>query len=407
METVPGVSSRERLSPEDRTYKKQLDAVYESLYDIPRGATEAQLQAYRELNRDSIDTLEKLIQHPRFSDTAIRYLSILSYAYPYDGDGPRSDDVTDLDLANGERARTILFAHKELLVEKALADKRDSRSVLMQLDSIPGYEEEIGSYLDQEVEKTGLDLSELETAWMQTGKEESYKSLRLYNLFQLLRLEKEVPGAGSELFHQFGIADFARYPIEVLRKQYENKDNVEDPYGIMLYPRSDWNGAFYHEDEMIEKLHASLGGRYQLRIIECEGKWDIARQLISLNRKYAEAEDGHKIAFAIVSGHGNKNIIDFGGTDPRHRLHVDDFLNKGIERTSSFFEGSPTFIMVSCTTGTEGGIAQEMSRSLSATVIAPSGITSLKSIAMNEDRGFDVNYSPGVQTQVYVNGEKK
>lgn len=406
MELFPKNEQSKGEDSKNEEYRKMLDGVNEGLLDIPVGAGEEQLERYRQMQTESIDTLRELMTHPEFADEAIRDLSIMALAIKRDG--VVLPGVNDVDYENGARCREILFANKELLFEKALDQKHSSHKwgSMFQIEAIPGYEEELEKYLKNQVEKLGLNLREFEAAWAQAGKEEDQKDHRLYNIFQLLRLDRRLPGSAMELFHRFGIADFARYPLDVLIEQYENRDITDRPYGIMLYPRSDWNGAFYSEEELIAEFHQSLQGSYELRIIECESKWDIGKSLFALDKAYAQAEDGHKIAFAVVCGHGNREVIDFGGKEERHRLHISDLGGTGIGRSTMFFEENPTLVIFSCTTGTEGGVGQELSKAMHATVIAPDGVTSPQSIELNKETGsFDVQYKMYAGTRKYKNGE--
>ena len=399
MERIPTVPAESQTNEE---YRAVLDVVQEGLLDIPVDASEEELERYRVAIRDALPLLESLIGHAELGSEAPRDLAFIALAFPREG--VTLPGITDLDYENGAQARRILFAHKEALLKEALEEKKHPHwTHIIQLESVPGYDEEIGAYLREEVQSLGLDLSELEEAWKQAGEEERYKEYKTYNLFQLLRLEKKVPGSGMELFRRFGIADFARYPIEVLEAQYRERENVESPYGIMLYPRSDWNGAFYHEEDLIRNFSESLEGSHQLRIIECESKWEIAKQLLSLQQAYEQKEEGHKISFVVLCGHGNNEVIDFGGKEKRHRLHISDLTGEGISRTGSFFEEDATVIIFSCTTGMEGGIGQELSRALQATVIAPIDATSPESV-IYENGAFHVTYKNDVPANSFHKG---
>jgi hypothetical protein len=225
----------------------------------------------------------------------------------------------------------------------------------------------------------------------------------MYNLSQLLRLEKRIPGAALELYRLYGIVDFARYPLDLLIEQYENRENTETPYGIAIYPRSDWNGAFYAEEHMLEELSRSLRGSYQLRIVECENKRDFARRLLQLNALYGGEGEGHTISFAILNGHGSKDGISLGKGDEEH-IVVDDLLGEGVKRSGSFFSEDPTFILVSCEVGESGGLAEELSKTFNATVIAPIGDTNSESIVYKKKQdAFSVRYKKA-PTQVYKDG---
>lgn len=387
--------------------RELLDQMTEALLENPINITPEQSHAYSVAVSEAVPELEQLMHDPQHQEEAIRNLIIISYGYSYAEDGDSALDISDIDKESGQRAVEILFKNKELILELALKEKRHPRfSNIVRLEKVPGYEEEMTNYLAEEIGKAGLDLTVLEAAWSQAGFEDRNDSYRILNIFQLLRLEREVPGAALELFNQFGIADFARYPLDALITQYEQRENIETPYGIMLYPRSDWNGAFYNDVDMIREFSDSLGDTAALRFVECESKIDIARQLLSLQQKYEKAEGGHKISFAVICGHGNRELMDFGGKDERHRLNISDLSGQGIARTKAFFEDDATLVLFSCTTGEEGGLGQQLSGALELTVIAPDGITSPTSITYEQEReDFSVAYHGGINTKVYKNGE--
>lgn len=400
MERVPKPTTVDSSMEKSRQYKALFKKLEVGLYEIPRDATEEDLQRYREDQRDALGTLEHLMGVPEFSHKAIAFLVAMSHI-------PSKEEsytgLTELDHENGAEARKILSAHKDLLLEDALNSEFEGATALTRIQHIPGCGEEIDLYLKEQVSNAGFDVAGLEKVWAQTARENELPRRITENLFQLLRLERDVPGSAKELHSQFGITCFARYPLEVLKEQYENRSRADLPYGAMLYPQADWNGAFYSGQQMISDLHSSLAGTYQLRILEGETKIDVVRKLLSLNQMYAEQDGGHKIAFAIICGHGKKDAIHFGGDDEKHFLKVSDLSGKGAARTSSFFEEHPTVVLSSCSTGMEGGVAEELSRALQATVIAPDGVTSTESIVFDKVNGFSVKYR-GVATKKYVNG---
>lgn len=132
------------------------------------------------------------------------------------------------------------------------------------------------------------------------------------NMDKVFRLEDQREGIARFLYKEFGIRNFERYPESILLAQYDEFEDVEKPYGVLLEATSDYNGAFsaWHQTEIWEKLFEHIKEEYAFRIAEAKSKRDIARQLIRLKRKYG---DHHKISFAFIGGHGNEDSIVFGG----------------------------------------------------------------------------------------------
>lgn len=383
----------------DVHYRKILDKVSEALLEIPSDATEEDLKNFRSVIDEHIDVLSALLQKDQFAREALRNLSFIALAH--EGCGV---PCTEQEYENGLKAREIMFANKGRILEIALQEEINPRyGFLIFMNDIPGYADEMNAYLAEEVLKAGLDLTALEEAWSKSGNEKEFENHRMYNIFQLLKLESLAPGAPKALFDRFGISTFARYPLQTLLKQFESIDTLDMPYGILLYPRSDWNGVFYNSVQMIEHFDASLEEDFLLRIIECQSGTEIARRLLSLQHTY-EAEGGEKIAFAVIGGHGNQHTIVFGDREKGQEIDIEALGGPGLKRARSLFSPEAVFVLSSCSTGVEGGVAQEFSRIFDATVIAPDANTSTESVTYKaEVADFDVNYR-GARALRYKSG---
>lgn len=233
------------------------------------------------------------------------------------------------------------------------------------------------------------------------------------NLKSIIELESKKPGAAKFLYKEFGIADFGRYPVDLLLKQYEEADNIKNPYGVVIFPRNDWNGAFYETGRKLKSLLVGLENHnFSLRVFECEGKFGVARALLKLNKKYNPPDgSGHKISLAIIGGHGTENSIQFGGKGESNSLYLEDLTGKGAQKTNKFFEENPTIILVSCSTGVDKGIGQKLSKVLGARVIAPMVPTNVNEFRVSKRLDikprFNVIYNKDDAKSVFVGGEKK
>jgi len=244
------------------------------------------------------------------------------------------------------------------------------------------------------ISRVNLEEGKIIDAWKRSIPSAMFSEIVGRNIYTLKKLEDERPGAAKILYKKFGIADFGRYRVEMLIRQYDEIKETKKPYGIVLYPRDDNNGAFYESSEILNKVSMELKEKgFALRIIECESKQNIARRLIAMNKEYG------KMLFAIVGGHGTEDSIVFGGEGKEHKLYKEDLLGRGVRRSSKFFVDNPTIILISCLTGAEGGIAQKLSRIWSARVIAPEAETYIKEIHVDVKNGkpiFDVKYEDDV-----------
>jgi len=216
------------------------------------------------------------------------------------------------------------------------------------------------------------------------------------NISKIIELENKQPGICHILCKDFGIADFGRYPSDLLFKQYEEKDNLENPYGIVIFPRYDYDGTFYYSHQALQDCFQKVKGEFSLRVVECGNKRDIARALITLDKKYNPSDKkGHKISLAIIGGHGSEDHIEFG-KDEKDDLYLKDLVGKGVQRTSNFFEENPTVILISCSTGREQGMGPQLSEVMGARVIAPKANVNIRTItAMKQNDGkfiFNAEY---------------
>jgi hypothetical protein len=219
-------------------------------------------------------------------------------------------------------------------------------------------------------------------------------------------LEMRRPGSVGTLHKEFGIKNFARYSWDLLTRQYDDRNRTDSPYGIVLYPRYDHNGAFFQDRAVFDTLLNDLGAKAGIRVMEAGSTYEIVRRLIALDKRYGRT---HKISFAIVGGHGAKENIEFSQGVEKYRLSLEDLLGRGAPRTSKFFEASPTFILNSCSTGQEGGIGQKLSQTLNANVIAPEHPTSVRLIRATFVEGdliFEVQYEERGIERLYVGGQR-
>ncbi len=80
----------------------------------------------------------------------------------------------------------------------------------------------------------------------------------LENLPSLANLEAQRHGIGKVLQEEFGINDFARYPEELLIEQYDTRNRSDLPYGVIINPWYDHNGAFYGNTGVWQILFKAL-----------------------------------------------------------------------------------------------------------------------------------------------------
>lgn len=256
----------------------------------------------------------------------------------------------------------------------------------------------------------------------------------IYNFKSAREIESECPNSVSVLSEEFGIMDFERYPHKMLIDQFENRNKDDLPYGVIIYPRNDHNGAFYENKPAFIDLFNKLTGQYHIRVFECEDKIGVVKAFKKLKNHYP----GHQISFMILGGHGTEYSIHFGGEDKKHELERFDFYDFGPREDKKelkkfatigqdnnflgdrydkrmiylkdFFEPNSTTILASCSTGVHGGIAQELSSALETKIIAPNIPSNIKSFGPNINENgklsFQVEYFDEGVAKSYMSGKR-
>lgn len=215
----------------------------------------------------------------------------------------------------------------------------------------------------------------------------------LKNLQNVLKLEAKHPGSIKNLRESYGITHFGRYPSELLEDMIENENEKTLPYGIILYPADDWNGAFLKNYDIFYKLRDQLKGKYNIRVVECEDQKDVTRKLALLDGKYGNDQ---KISFAVIGGHGEKDSIALGNSSKYNTVFSTSNLSPTrVRKGKEIFVENPSLILVSCSTGQNQGIGENLSQKLHAKVYAPDVPTNLKDITTEIVDGkleFKVSY---------------
>ncbi len=263
--------------------------------------------------------------------------------------------------------------------------------------TVPVYSElikgKIVDYLKLKLRLSEKEVRSLMNVWRLniTDKEKNGRGIAM-NLQKIMELEKEKEGLCAQLLHSSGIQFFARYTNELLLEQGLNQEEAK-PYGICIYPHADYNGAFYQNKGELQRLSEQLKGMgFCLRIAECGNFVGLGRRLLSYEQKYGTS---HKISFMLLAGHGTKDTISLGHSGLRTGvLNKADISNETARKLKACFVEKASIILVSCSTGAEGGIADKLSE-FASTVFAPTADTHLKSIDISELSGsldFIVEY---------------
>lgn len=243
------------------------------------------------------------------------------------------------------------------------------------------------------------------------------------NIKNILLLEETSLGATEALYEKFFIANFGKFPVEVLRHQFEEMDNSNLPYGVVLEAAADYNGTTLEYNSLVtlKNVSDSLKGRFAMRIFEIESRTDLARSFLSCEQRYGNGA-GHpdnKIEFLIVDAHSNEDGFQLGKEDDssgQQVLETVDFLEgEGIQRSiPRFLKENATIILLGCNTAAgDENIAQRISNYGTIVYAHNNGIVGADiSADVNEQNEikFSVTYNEDEDRKalatVYRNGER-
>lgn len=232
------------------------------------------------------------------------------------------------------------------------------------------------------------------------------------NVYTMLQLETARPGSTEVLADRFGIHNFRRFrtgnyntPPRQLIDQYDQRDEIGTPYGLILAPYSDNNGAYSEADYKIYHVRKELGDAIAIRGYEFEGyrgPQGLKARLEQAQEKYKQedAADG-SASFGIIHAHSS----GFG-------LHLTKYGNNSFDITDTLFQKpreatideekgwrvfshDATLIFGSCSTGVPGGLANQLAHRLGIKTIGPDDVTGIDRITAEKGPpvGLKVEYS--------------
>ncbi len=245
----------------------------------------------------------------------------------------------------------------------------------------------------------GLDPESLFEAW-------NWKAAELEaNLRTMNQVEAGQAGAVRILHDTFGIKEFLRYPPELLVAQAKEV-GVNQPYGVIIFPRHDAEGSFDDITGALKKLFEDTRGHHGLRVFEVAGKYgknSLAKALLSLDKRYGES---NKISFMVLGGHGLPGSVTLGFRKALEQHKLEGAARRNVK---GLFEENPSIMLFACSTGHEQGIARELSRILEGTAMGPETTALASSIEVKTNYNpdgkakFDVHYN--VPTKRYFKGQ--
>ncbi len=135
------------------------------------------------------------------------------------------------------------------------------------------------------------------------------------NYWRMLQLEAIKPGSTAVLYDEFGIAYFGRYPVDLLAKQFDQR-NDDLPFGVWVDSRYDYRrkgdlaGGYALYSEGFTKVFYNSIGQNRVRIIEAGSPRELVARLNQLHRRYNRVFE-----YGVINGHGGPKIVCLGSRD--------------------------------------------------------------------------------------------
>lgn len=228
------------------------------------------------------------------------------------------------------------------------------------------------------------------------------------NVYTMLHLETARPGSTRVLADQFGIHNFIRFrtgnyetPPQQLIDQYDQRDEVGKPYGLVLAPYDDHNGAYSEADYKIWNVRKNLDDKIAIRGYEFEGyrgPRGLKATLEQAQNKYHhdDGTDG-SASFGIIHAHSSGfglQLTRFGSnsfdiTDPLFSEPTEDTGDE--EQGWRVFSKDATVVFGSCSTGVPGGLANHLAHRLEITTIGPDDVTGINQITAEDSTPIELN----------------
>lgn len=346
-------------------------------------------------------------------------------------DSKRDDDVTSRQKDSGLNHRIAFFGRHSFALYYDILNKSEVFEIVgpyvscqeekyrVEDKNMEGFADALKGWIG----RFGLPVDATWEQWMEglDGSESFFRRM-MERCLVVEELEKKNPGITKKLYEDFGILNFHRYGIGLMQFQYEQIDNLDLPYGIIMYPKTDWNTCFSNQAELLTNLASELlEDGIGVRCVEAGNLPALYRLLTKLNSKYNSGQN-NRMRFGVLGGHGSRSSILLGKTekegskmtseqldqlrdyhadaddeeswDSAEVLRSDDRYWQYIDRIRKYFVDSASVVLFSCSTGKEGGIAQRIADKYGFMTSAPDHNTSFSKIDISYDKAGKVILTP-------------
>lgn len=256
---------------------------------------------------------------------------------------------------------------------------------LARYDYIAGVNRSYSNQVNGFLQKHGIDpVARFLEHWHREGNVQEEIAL---NLKTIAEIEKQRPGIVKILHDEFGIRHFSRYSASALIAQYDSRDDISTPYGIVISAQRDWNGSFRENGQSkdFNKLNVDLNGNYLIRFTEVEDGVDLVRRMRSLNQRYSQE---NKISFVFLNSHSTEEFVQL---DEGKHVRTEDFSRGRGDILRSYLTPEAVVALIGCNSGKKGDFANQLAEKFGLKVIASKGFASKISIKVIQENPVDFN----------------
>ncbi|QQG44247.1 MAG: hypothetical protein HYW86_05330 [Candidatus Roizmanbacteria bacterium] len=254
----------------------------------------------------------------------------------------------------------------------------------------------------------GLNIAKLAKVWGNYSLKTGLIGMASLNLDSIFDLEAARPNIARTLCDEFNINLFHRYPTEVLIAQYDQRTDMRIPYGVMINSIADHNEAFSNLGMigLMKSIHYELQKLgYGIRVYEGGSEEEVKKYFDQSNQRYGAKTP----EFGFILGHGHSDSIQMdweSSKQPSRIIRQQSFQGKPSLRFTDYMKDGATLVLISCSTGVKGGIAQEISKQ-GITVVGPDQKAGVNNVSISKDANgfFDIQvFYCGAKSNKYKNG---
>lgn len=268
----------------------------------------------------------------------------------------------DTFVAIGGMADSNPYAQQSLV---QLMDRRDGPDVILQSLGLPAEAFKLAWNHGYGQGKQGVGWTSAE--------------YRIECIRRMLALEASAPGSCKVLYRQFGIRNFARFPMSMLQAMYEERDTPYEHRVYLLSAVGDSNGSSTRGSmPKFEQLRQRLREKgIGMTVVEVGGLREI-----KVRARQARLGNWPLAAVVISDSHGAADGLDLGP----QALAKPDIRSWLGELAASISRSDGVFFIDACSTGSYAdGFAGTLSEVANREVLAATGGMYLKSIDIDVD----------------------